>query len=132
MIQYYGTGRRKTSIARVYLRPGNGKIDVVVNHKRRELDAYFTLEYWKSVIKKPLLTTETVDKFDAIVFLTGGGISAQAAAVRLGLARALQSYNPELREALKKEGMLSRDSREKERRKYGLHKARKAPQYHKR
>ncbi|HNX41597.1 MAG: 30S ribosomal protein S9 [Candidatus Aminicenantes bacterium ADurb.Bin508] len=132
MIQYYGTGRRKTSIARVYLRPGNGKIDVVVNHKRRELDAYFTLEYWKSVIKKPLLTTETVDKFDAIVFLTGGGISAQADAVRLGLARALQSYNPELREALKKEGMLSRDSREKERRKYGLHKARKAPQYHKR
>ena len=85
MIQYYGTGRRKTSIARVYLRPGNGKIDVVVNHKRRELDAYFTLEYWKSVIKKPLLTTETVDKFDAIVFLTGGGISAQADAVRLGL-----------------------------------------------
>lgn len=132
MIQYYGTGRRKTSIARVYLRPGNGKIDVVVNHKRRELDAYFTLEYWKSVIKKPLLKTETVDKFDAIVFLTGGGISAQADAVRLGLARALQSYNPELREALKKEGMLSRDSREKERRKYGLHKARKAPQYHKR
>ena len=132
MIQYYGTGRRKTSIARVYLRPGNGKIDVVVNHKRRELDAYFTLEYWKSVIKKPLLTTETVDKFDAIVFLTGGGISAQADAVRLGLARALQSYNPELREALKKEGMMSRDSREKERRKYGLHKARKAPQYHKR
>ena len=132
MIQYYGTGRRKTSIARVYLRPGNGKIDVVVNHKRRELDAYFTLEYWKSVIKKPLLTTETVDKFDAIVFLTGGGISAQADAVRLGLARALQSYNPELREALKKEGMLSRDSREKERRQYGLHKARKAPQYHKR
>ena len=132
MIQYYGTGRRKTSIARVYLRPGNGKIDVVVNHKRRELDAYFTLEYWKSVIKKPLLTTETVDKFDAIVFLTGGGISAQADAVRLGLARALQSYNPELREALKKEGMLSRDSREKERRKNGLHKARKAPQYHKR
>ena len=132
MIQYYGTGRRKTSIARVYLRPGNGKIDVVVNHKRRELDAYFTLEYWKSVIKKPLLTTETVDKFDSIVFLTGGGISAQADAVRLGLARALQSYNPELREALKKEGMLSRDSREKERRKYGLHKARKAPQYHKR
>lgn len=132
MIQYYGTGRRKTSIARVYLRPGNGKIDVVVNHKRRELDAYFTLEYWKSVIKKPLLTTETVDKFDAIVLLTGGGISAQADAVRLGLARALQSYNPELREALKKEGMLSRDSREKERRKYGLHKARKAPQYHKR
>ena len=132
MIQYYGTGRRKTSIARVYLRPGNGKIDVVVNHKRRELDAYFTLEYWKSVIKKPLLTTETVDKFDAIVFLTGGGISAQADAVRLGLARALQSYTPELREALKKEGMLSRDSREKERRKYGLHKARKAPQYHKR
>jgi len=132
VIQYYGTGRRKTSIARVYLRPGNGKIDVVVNHKRRELDAYFTLEYWKSVIKKPLLTTETVDKFDAIVFLTGGGISAQADAVRLGLARALQSYNPELREALKKEGMLSRDSREKERRKYGLHKARKAPQYHKR
>ena len=132
MIQYYGTGRRKTSIARVYLRPGNGKIDVVVNHKRRELDAYFTMEYWKSVIKKPLLTTETVDKFDAIVFLTGGGISAQADAVRLGLARALQSYNPELREALKKEGMLSRDSREKERRKYGLHKARKAPQYHKR
>ena len=132
MIQYYGTGRRKTSIARVYLRPGNGKIDVVVNHKRRELDAYFTLEYWKSVIKKPLLTTETVDKFDAIVFLTGGGISAQADAVRLGLARALQSYNPELREALKKEGMLSRDSREKERRKYGLHKARNAPQYHKR
>ncbi|HPB56753.1 MAG TPA: 30S ribosomal protein S9, partial [Candidatus Aminicenantes bacterium] len=96
MIQYYGTGRRKTSIARVYLRPGNGKIDVVVNHKRRELDAYFTLEYWKSVIKKPLLTTETVDKFDVIVFLTGGGISAQADAVRLGLARALQSYNPEL------------------------------------
>ena len=73
-----------------------------------------------------------MDKFDAIVFLTGGGISAQADAVRLGLARALQSYNPELREALKKEGMLSRDSREKERRKYGLHKARKAPQYHKR
>ncbi len=132
MIQYYGTGKRKTAIARVFLRPGNGKFEIVVNKKKREFDQYFAVDLWKTNIKKPFFVTETIDKFDAYITLSGGGVSAQSEAIKLGVARALIRFNPELREKLKKEGLLTRDAREKERRKYGLHKARKAPQYHKR
>jgi len=132
LIQYYGTGKRKTAVARVYLRPGKGNISLIVNKRPRSFDEYFSLETQKILIKKPLQLTGTSDKFDLLIRVDGGGVSAQADAIKLGIARALVDYNKELRPILKKEGLLTRDAREKERKKYGLRGARKAPQYHKR
>jgi small subunit ribosomal protein S9 len=128
MIQYYGTGRRKTAAARVYLRPGNGSIEV----NRRSFDDYFVSEALKMVIRQPLVITETADKFDIYIRVRGGGPTGQAGALRHGIARALVVYNPELRSKLKQAGFLSRDSREVERKKYGRPKARKRFQYSKR
>ncbi len=127
-IQYYGTGRRKTSVARVYLRPGTGKI--LVN--RRDFDEYFPNRVLKMVIRQPLLLTETADKFDILVNVRGGGSTGQAGAIRHGIARALVEYNPELRPRLKASGLLTRDARKVERKKYGQPKARKRFQFSKR
>ncbi|WP_041366791.1 30S ribosomal protein S9 [Natranaerobius thermophilus] len=127
-VQYFGTGRRKTSVARVRLVPGNGKI--VVNNKA--MDDYFGLETLKAIIKQPLQTVEMEDKFDVLVNVRGGGHSGQAEAIRHGIARALVKADGELRPVLKKEGYLTRDPRMKERKKYGLRKARRAPQFSKR
>ena len=132
IVQYYGTGRRKTSVARVYLRPGKGNLKLIVGKRVREFDIYFPLKNHKLTIYKPLNLTNTVDNFDVFITVQGGGVSAQANAIRLGISRALLEYNSELRPALKKAGLLTRDAREKERKKYGLLKARKASQYHKR
>jgi len=132
IVQYYGTGRRKTSVARVYLRPGKGEFRLVVNKRSRGFDDYFPLKIHKLTIYKPLSLTNTMDNFDIYVNINGGGVSAQADAIKLGLSRALLEYNAELRPQLKKAGLLTRDAREKERKKYGLLKARKASQYHKR
>jgi small subunit ribosomal protein S9 len=132
IVQYYGTGRRKTSIARVYLRPGKGEFKLVVNKRKRVFDEYFPLKIHKITINKPLSITNTSENFDAFINVRGGGLSAQTDAIKMGLSRALLEYNSELRPALKKAGLLTRDAREKERRKYGLLKARKASQYHKR
>lgn len=132
IVQYYGTGRRKTSIARVYLRPGKGEFKLVVNKRKRNFDDYFPLKIHKITINKPLAITNTKENFDIFINVTGGGVSAQTGAIKLGLSRALLEYNSELRPALKKAGLLTRDAREKERKKYGLLKARKASQYHKR
>ena len=126
--QYYGTGRRKSSVARVYLRPGTGKITV----NKRDLDQYFGLETLKMIVRQPLTATETLDKFDVFVNVNGGGISGQAGAIRHGISRALLKVDEEFRPVLKKAGFLTRDPREKERRKYGLKKARKASQFSKR
>ena len=126
-IQYYGTGRRKTSVARVYLRPGSGKI--VVN--RRDFDDYFPNQVLKMVIRQPLLLTETADKFDILVNVDGGGPSGQAGAIRHGISRALLEYNGELRPQLKAVGFLTRDARKVERKKYGQPKARKRFQFSK-
>ena len=128
LVEYYGTGRRKTSTARVHLRQGNGVI--TVNH--RTFDDYFPNEVLKMIIKQPLSLTETNDRFDIVVTVDGGGPSGQAGAIRHGISRALQVYNTELRKRLKKAGLLTRDPRMKERKKYGLKRARKAPQYTKR
>jgi len=127
-IQYYGTGRRKTAVARVYLRPGSGKI--VVN--RRDFEEYFPNRVLKMVIRQPLLLTETADKFDILVNVRGGGPSGQAGAIRHGISRALLEYNPELRPRLKSAGLLTRDARQVERKKYGQPKARKRFQFSKR
>ena len=127
-IQYYGTGRRKTSVARVYLRPGSGKI--VVN--KRDFDDYFPNRVLKMVIRQPLLLTETDDTFDILVNVEGGGPSGQAGAIRHGISRALLEYNAELRPRLKSVGFLTRDAREVERKKYGQPKARKRFQFSKR
>lgn len=127
-IQYYGTGRRKTSTARVFLRPGTGVI--TVNH--REFADFFPTAVLRTEIKQPLQVTETADKFDVLATVAGGGIAGQAGAVRLGISRALCEYNIELRPALKKEGLLTRDARAKERKKYGLAGARKRFQFSKR
>jgi small subunit ribosomal protein S9 len=127
-IQYYGTGRRKTSIARVYLRPGSGKI--VVN--KRDFDEYFPNRVLKMIIRQPLLVTETDDKFDILINVEGGGPSGQAGAIRHGISRALLEYNAELRPRLKSVGFLTRDAREVERKKYGQPKARKRFQFSKR
>ena len=127
-IQYYGTGRHKTSVARVYLRPGSGKI--VVN--RRDFDDYFPNQVLKMVIRQPLLLTETADKFDILVNVDGGGPSGQAGAIRHGISRALLEYNGELRPQLKAVGFLTRDARKVERKKYGQPKARKRFQFSKR
>ena len=127
-VQYYGTGRRKTSTARVFLRPGNGAVTV----NRRTFEAFFPTEALRTQIKTPLVLTETGDKFDILATVAGGGVSGQAGALRLGIARALVEYNGELRKALKTEGLLTRDARAKERKKAGLKKARKRPQFSKR
>jgi small subunit ribosomal protein S9 len=127
-IQYYGTGRRKTSTARVFLRPGNGVITV----NRREFADFFPTAVLRTEIKQPLQLTETADKFDVLATVAGGGIAGQAGAVRLGISRALCEYNIELRPTLKKEGLLTRDARAKERKKYGLAGARKRFQFSKR
>ena len=127
-VQYYGTGRRKTSTARVFLRPGTGAISV--NH--RAFDAFFPTEALRTQIRQPLVLTETADKFDILATVAGGGVSGQAGAVRLGIARALVEYNLELRKPLKNEGLLTRDARAKERKKYGMAGARKRFQFSKR
>lgn len=125
---YYGTGRRKSAVARVRLLPGEGQI--IVNGK--PLEEYFGLRTLELIIKQPLVVTDTVNKFDVIATINGGGTAGQAGAVRHGIARALLQADREYRPALKKAGLLTRDPREKERRKYGLKKARKAPQFSKR
>ncbi len=132
LIQYYGTGKRKTSIARVFLRPGKGDVTLYVNKKPRPFSEYFHLERQRHIVKQPLRLTETESKFDIFIRVNGGGVNGQAEAVRLGIARALLEFNKELRSALRNAGLLTRDSRIKERKKYGLLGARKAPQYHKR
>ena len=126
--QYYATGRRKTSTARVFLRPGSGAIKV--NH--RAFESFFPTEALRTQIRIPLVLTETTDKFDVLATVDGGGVSGQAGAVRLGIARALVAFNAELRKALKKDGLLTRDARAKERKKYGLAGARKRFQFSKR
>ena len=127
-VQYYGTGRRKTSTARVFLRPGTGAIKV----NRKAFDAFFTTEGLRTQIRQPLMLTDTADKFDILATVAGGGVSGQAGAVRLGIARALVKYNLELRKKLKDEGLLTRDARAKERKKYGMAGARKRFQFSKR
>ncbi len=132
LIQYYGTGKRKSAIARVFLRSGKGEITLFVNKRVRPFEDYFNLISHKITIKQPLVLTETADKFDIFLRVEGGGVRAQSEAVRLGIARALLEFNRELKPTLKAAGFLTRDSRIKERKKYGLLGARKAPQYHKR
>jgi small subunit ribosomal protein S9 len=127
-IEYYATGRRKTSAARVFLRPGNGTI--TVNH--REFNQYFPTETLRMNVRRPLTLTETVEKFDILATVAGGGVNSQSGAVRLGIARALVEYNAELRKQLKKDGLLTSDSRVKERKKYGMAGARKRFQFSKR
>ena len=127
-IEYYGTGRRKTSTARVFLRPGTGAI--TVNH--REFDRYFPTDALRTQVRRPMLVTETGDKFDALVTVAGGGVNGQAGAVRLGIARALVEFNEDLRSPLRKAGLLTRDPRAKERKKYGMAGARKRFQFSKR
>jgi small subunit ribosomal protein S9 len=127
-VQYYGTGRRKTSTARVFLRPGAGTLTI----NSRTFEAFFPTEALRTQIKTPLVLTETADKFDVLATVAGGGVSGQAGAVRLGIARALVTYNVELRKALKNEGLLTRDARAKERKKYGMAGARKRFQFSKR
>ena len=127
-IQYYGTGRRKTSTARVYLRPGTGSI--VVN--KREFNAYFPNEALQMIIRQPLALTETAEKFDMLVNVDGGGPAGQAGAVRHGITRALMEFNSDLRPTLKKAGLITRDPRQKERKKYGQKGARARFQFSKR
>lgn len=127
-VQYYGTGRRKTAAARVYLRPGAG--DMSING--RKLDIYFPNEVLKMVIKQPLLLTETAERFDIYVRVAGGGSAGQAGAIRHGISRALLEYNGELRDRLKSAGLLTRDPRKKERKKYGQKGARARFQFSKR
>ena len=127
-VSYYGTGRRKTSVARVRLVPGEG--NVVING--RHIDEYFGIKTLDLIVKQPLNLTETADKYDVIANVQGGVPSGQAGAIRHGISRALLELDAELRPALKKAGFLTRDPREKERRKYGLKKARKASQFSKR
>ena len=127
-LHYYGTGRRKTSTARVFLRLGNGEVKV----NDRTLDDYFPNEVLKMVIKQPLLLTETAEKFDIVVTVLGGGSAGQAGAIRHGISRALLVWNGELRDRLKSAGLLTRDSRKKERKKYGQRGARARFQFSKR
>ena len=127
-IQYYGTGRRKTSTARVYLRPGSG--DIVIN--RRGFDEYFPNEALRMIIRQPLRLTDTAAKFDILVNVAGGGTAGQAGAVRHGITRALLEFNADLRPTLKKAGLVTRDPRQKERKKYGQKGARKRFQFSKR
>ena len=127
-VKYYGTCRRKKSIARVYLTPGTGKITI----NKRDIDEYFGLETLKVVVRQPLVATETLEKFDVLVNVHGGGFTGQAGAIRHGIARALLKADAEFRPTLKKAGYLTRDPRMKERKKYGLKAARRAPQFSKR
>ena len=127
-IQYYGTGRRKTSTARVYLRPGSGEIKI--NH--RAFDEYFPNEALRMIIRQPLSLTDTAQKFDILVNVAGGGTAGQAGAVRHGITRALMEFNADLRPALKKAGLITRDPRQKERKKYGQKGARARFQFSKR
>ena len=126
--RFYGTGRRKKSIARVYLVPGNGKITV----NKRDIEEYFGLETLKVIVRQPLNLTNTLDKYDVLVNVKGGGYTGQAGAIRHGISRALLQVDADFRQALKKEGYLTRDPRMKERKKYGLKAARRAPQFSKR
>ncbi len=128
VVQYMGTGRRKESVARVRLVPGEGK--VIINGK--PMDQYFGLETLKLIVRQPLVATGTLDRFDVIAKVEGGGFSGQAGAIRHGIARALLQAGEEYRQVLKKNGYLTRDPRMKERKKYGLKKARRAPQFSKR
>ena len=127
-IEYYATGRRKTSTARVFLRPGQGSI--TVNH--REFAQYFPTDALRTQVRRPLQLTETGDKFDILATVGGGGVNGQAGALRLGIARALVEFNAELRRQLKKDGLLTSDARVKERKKYGMAGARKRFQFSKR
>jgi small subunit ribosomal protein S9 len=126
--KFYGTGRRKSSIARVYLVPGTGKVTI----NKRDMDHYFGLETLKLIVCQPLVLTETSDKFDVLVNVRGGGFTGQAGAIRHGISRALLQADGDYRPALKKAGFLTRDPRMKERKKYGLKAARRAPQFSKR
>ena len=128
LVNYYGTGRRKSSVARVRLVPGAGKVTI----NGREMEEYFGLKTLELIVRQPLALTEMADKYDVVASVSGGGASGQAGAIRHGIARALLEIDGELRSALKKAGFLTRDSREKERRKSGLKKARKASQFSKR
>ncbi len=127
-IEYYATGRRKTSTARVFLRPGKGAI--TVNH--REFEQFFPTDSLRMNVRRPLVLTETGDKFDILATVAGGGVNGQAGAIRLGISRALVEFNAEMRRQLKKDGLLTSDSRIKERKKYGLAGARKRFQFSKR
>lgn len=127
-VQYYGTGRRKKSVARIRLVPGDGKIFI----NDRSIDEYFGLETLKVIVKQPLVLTDTLGKFDVLCKVSGGGFTGQAGAVRHGISRALLEADESLRPILKKAGFLTRDPRMKERKKYGLKKARRAPQFSKR
>ena len=127
-IQYYGTGRRKTSTARVYLRPGTGEIKV----NRKTFDQYFPNQALRMVIRQPLTLTDTASKFDIVVNVAGGGPAGQAGAVRHGITRALMEFNSDLRRTLKQAGLVTRDPRVKERKKYGQKGARKRFQFSKR
>ena len=126
--RYYGTGRRKSSVARVYLVPGNGKITI----NKRDIDEYFGLDTLKLIVRQPFEVTDTMGKFDVICTVKGGGVSGQAGAIGHGIARALLQNGDEMRPLLKKAGLLTRDPRMKERKKYGLKAARRAPQFSKR
>lgn len=126
--RYYGTGRRKSSVARVYLVPGNGNITI----NKRSIDDYFGLETLKLIVRQPLELTDTLTKFDVLVNVNGGGFTGQAGAIRHGISRALLQADGDFRPALKKAGFLTRDPRMKERKKYGLKAARRAPQFSKR
>ena len=126
--RYYGTGRRKKSIARVYLVPGTGKVTI----NKRDIDEYLGLETLKVIVRQPLVATDTVDKFDVLVNVKGGGYTGQAGAIRHGIARALLQADADYRPILKSKGYLTRDPRMKERKKYGLKAARRAPQFCKR
>ena len=126
--KFYGTGRRKSSIARVYLVPGNGKITI----NKKDMDQYFGLETLMIIVRQPLEATNTLDKYDVLVNVRGGGFTGQAGAIRHGIARALLNVDADFRPTLKKAGFLTRDPRMKERKKYGLKKARRAPQFSKR
>ena len=128
LVQYYGTGRRKTSVARVYLRPGSGEYKV----NGRPFNEYFVTEAQRSSARQPLLSTDTATSFNVVANVSGGGVNGQADAMKLGIARALMQFNAELRKKLKAEGMVTRDSRGKERKKYGQKGARKRFQFSKR
>jgi small subunit ribosomal protein S9 len=128
LVQYYGTGRRKSAIARVFLRPGSGNFKV----NDKNLDVYFVTEQQRVSAQRPLVLTELKASFDVVTSVKGGGVSAQADAVKMGIARALIEFNAELRKTLKSEGLLSRDARAKERKKYGQKGARKRFQFSKR
>lgn len=127
-VQYYGTGRRKRSVARVRLLPGSGNVTI----NKRDLEDYFNFETLRVIVREPLTLTENVDKYDVIVTVNGGGFTGQAGAIRHGISRALLKADDELRPVLKKAGFLTRDPRMVERKKYGLKGARKAPQFSKR